>query len=530
MGNLPVISIGQHDMRPATFHTYSRQTDGNVAVITAVALTAIVFGVGATMDYSSISNKRQKAQDISDSLSLAAAYFIGQKGKDTDLSQSKFAPNKTYKPSDFGYAFSNLVEGTDVEIKFIYDLESNEVRAEVSGQYKPTFASFLGKNGMDFASASTTVFPDNKMQHPASIAMVIDNSNSMWYDEDPAAAWDEVHFATEYTRLRARHNHNTAEEMSRQVPTGNEVNPPNTKQRIASLRSAFKSLNSALGEALINEDEDDHKYLRMGLIPFNHNFISSKSYRMNWGVIPDHKINGMRPSGETDTSKGMDKARDWLRNDHNRFHKDIRDGLKRYVIFMTDGHNTNDRTIQIDKRGSGLWRGQYEHTQPGRWDRGRDCQRREKRTRNGGEGGTETYTVCTKWGPRRNRWIPPKTTWRWRNVRQPTKPSYGRKWKEIEYVDRTRNRCDEFREKGYEVFSVGYALQPGVYRRNLPGRPPNEYWGVSPDEVDKARDLLEYCATTEDHFILADNAEQLEKAFEDIGVLISNESRLRIRS
>ena len=84
------------------------------------------------------------------------------------------------------------------------------------------------------------------------------------------------------------------------------------------------------------------------------------------------------------------------------------------------------------------------------------------------------------------------------------------------------------KKNGWEIFSVGYALQSGVYRRNIPDRPPNEFWGVSPDEVAQARDLLEYCATSEDHFILAVNAQQLEQAFNDIGDSITNDTGIRV--
>ncbi len=146
----------------------------------------------------------------------------------------------------------------------------------------------------------------------------------------------------------------------------------------------------------------------------------------------------------------------------------------------------------------------------------------------GGEGGTTYKNVCVERGPEEKEWVPESTKWHWRERTQPYMPNEGRSWKEIEYKDRTRWRCDQMKKKGWEIFSVGYALKPGVYRRNIPNRPPNEFWGVSPDEVAQARDLLEYCATSEDNFILAANATELEKAFNDIGDSITSDTGIRV--
>ena len=501
---------------PRVVRDFAKDTRGNIAMMSGIGMTVVLIGVASAIDYSMASNNRHETQNMADSLALAAALQMGRDGTENLQSQRMYAEGRKYTGKELGFSLEGLHNGTDVEVEFIYDLDTNEVRTIVTGKAQASFVRFMGVDYIEFTSESVVEFPGKDLQHPASIAMVIDNSNSMWYDEDPSAPWDEDHFKNN----------------ARTVPTGLETRPSGTQQRIKSLQKAFTALNDALEDSV--GDDPSQRYLRMGLIPFNHNFIGGKSSRMNWGVVPQNKINRMRPSGETDTSKGMAKANNWLKNEHTRYATEIRDDLKRYVIFMTDGHNTRNSTTRVNSPGSGLWRGQVKVERDGRWQTYRECLKYEtrRRTGSGGESGpsTGTYRVCVKRSEPKKRWIPPKSYWQWREIRQTTRPTDGRNWKEIKRVDRTRKLCDDFASRGWTVFSVAYALQPGVYQRNLPGRPPQEYWGVSPDEVDEARSLLEYCATSPEHFLSANNAVQLRDAFNEIGISITNDTKMRIKS
>ncbi|MEM7728359.1 MAG: vWA domain-containing protein [Pseudomonadota bacterium] len=523
-------------MMKSVLRRYETDERGNVAVMAGVAMSALLIGAVATVDFSMASNNQAESQNLADAMALAAAVKIGEQVKTLGHTKGKVKPTDmyvegtVYKAKDLGFDFHGLSDGTDVDITFAYDLDNNEVRTVVRGQSQASFMSRMGIKSLAFSSESTAEIPTTELKHPASIALVIDNSNSMWSDEDPSAPWDQAHYDTQYNKFRyqQKKNHSTSDMLARQAPTGLEKRPTGTQQRIVSLRDALTSLNTTLSNAVA--DDPDQKYLRMGLIPFNHNFINSKKSNMGWGTIPAAKITGMSPSGETDTSKGMDKARSWLWNEHNKYNSDIRSGLKRYVILMTDGQNTKNRTIQINSPGSGKWRGQIEEVTPGRWHTDRPCIRHETRYRTSGEGGSTPYQACVERGPGTKRWIPEKSEWKWKTYRQATKPTEGRNWKEVDWVDRTRHRCDEMRKKGWEVFTVGYALTPGIFQRNLPGRPPQEYWATNQSEVDKAKDLLQYCATDKDNFLEAENAEQLKEAFEDIGASIANDSILRIKS
>ena len=508
------------------FTKFSRDERGNVAIITGVSIVGVLIGVGAAVDYSIASGNASQAQNIADSLSLAAAIAYVENDHEVPKAGEFYAQGVTYTPDQLGYEFAGLAEGSQVSITFQYDLNSNQVVAHVSGDSKTTFSSIVGKEKLPFSTRSVSLFPGKDLSHPASIAMVIDNSNSMYYDENPSAAWDQKHYDQEYKKFRKNKNHDEADALARQEPTGKEKRPSDTTQRIVSLKAAMRNFNTYLDDAI--GGDEDQRYLRMGLIPFNHDFIKDKRRNMNWGIIPENKISGMSPSGETDTSRGMDQAQNFLKNEHSRYDSEIRDALKRYVILMTDGNDSVDRSIQVDSPGSGLWRGQVRRTRQAGWRSSSDCTRYETRYRDRGEGGRQSYRACTKRGPKKKHYQEAKEYWQWQNIRQRNRPTEGRGWKEIEYQNRTRHRCDQFKAAGWDVFTVGYALKPGYYQRNLPGRPPREFWGFSPDDIKEATSLLQYCATTPDHFILAKNASELNTAFEDIAASIADDTAIRI--
>ena len=100
-------------------------------------------------------------------------------------------------------------------------------------------------------------------------------------------------------------------------------------------------------------------------------------------------------------------------------------------------------------------------------------------------------------------------------------------WEEGEFdIDsniKTRAQCDILHDEEVEIFTIAYALAPGDYRTNQWGIDNNKPDGADftlPTRVEnaaKARGILQYCATTDDHFITANDAGSLSEAFERIG-------------
>lgn len=496
---------------------FSEDRRGNMAMMAAISMTVIVIGAASAIDYTMATNNRQESQNIADSLALAAAMQVKRDGTENLDSKSAYAPGRVYTGTELGLDFAGLKSDTDVTVEFVYNLETQEVTAIVKGQSNAGFMRMAGVDGVTFSASSTVGLPGREIRHPASIALVIDNSNSMWWDDTPAASWDQSHYDAQLNLYRYYYDYDLALNLSRQIPTGKEIRPLGGKQRMDGVKEAIDSMNEALGE--ITGGDPDQRFLRMGLAPFNDKFLKDKASDMAWGFIPDLKVNAMEPSGATDVSAGLQKVENWMKNEPKNFDAEIRDDLRRYIILMTDGQDTSNSVAYVPKPGSQLWRGEVERGS------GKQCKEaKEKKWLFG------TYMSCVEWESQEEADAASGDTWMEQNRIQPSKPTVGRKWKEVEKVSRTKRLCDGFKDDGYEVYTVAYALQPGVYYTNLADRDANHTFAVSPEETDAAKELLEYCATTPDHFLTADDTGELTKAFEEIGETIADDTAIRIKS
>ena len=87
------------------------------------------------------------------------------------------------------------------------------------------------------------------------------------------------------------------------------------------------------------------------------------------------------------------------------------------------------------------------------------------------------------------------------------------------------------------IFTIGFALQDGTYYTNdwdggaTDGRGNRDksrflsanYDYIGPEVAEQANALLQGCASRDTDFVLADNAEDLDRAFKEIGVKIEKE-------
>ncbi|MGJ8560852.1 MAG: vWA domain-containing protein [Litorimonas sp.] len=90
--------------------------------------------------------------------------------------------------------------------------------------------------------------------------------------------------------------------------------------------------------------------------------------------------------------------------------------------------------------------------------------------------------------------------------------------------------CTSLKNSGVEIFTIGFALEPGYFYTGVWGETynqPNYY--ISPTVKDKAQAFLQDCASSDEHFILAEDADGLTSAFDKIGAVII-EDAVRIAS
>lgn len=79
-------------------------------------------------------------------------------------------------------------------------------------------------------------------------------------------------------------------------------------------------------------------------------------------------------------------------------------------------------------------------------------------------------------------------------------------------------QCEKMKEDGVEIFTIGYALEHGYFNTNTWGETYNQpIYYISPDVKQNAESFLKSCASSDAHFLLADDTSALKAAFDKIG-------------
>lgn len=260
------------------------------------------------------------------------------------------------------------------------------------------------------------------------------------------------------------------------VSSSNRQRPQGAQARISGLKLTVKNFNDYLSDSVgSNTGNNTTKYLRMGMTAYNSRIINARTVNPRWGTLTNGNINSMRAGGGTDPRQSMNRVYSWMLGE-NAQHERVngsKDPLK-YVIFMTDGVNARQRVCNWENRnGTGYWR---------------------KRRNNG------TYQYKSQWNkPNGNGWVEGRD----RCTYEPRA--------NIE----TLQTCTRLKSMGVEIYTIGYALEPGSYAT----RPPSsQYWTtLSTSSSTTAYNFMRSCASDADHFIKAENTAALQAAFDKIG-------------
>lgn len=256
--------------------------------------------------------------------------------------------------------------------------------------------------------------------------------------------------------------------------------PAGAKRRIEGLKETAIRFNVQLEEnvnsAATNTSE---RYLRTGLIPYSSSVITSKVSEPDWGVLEPNKITQMIASGGTDSRAPMDMALDWMEEEDGiHLAESGTTDAKKYVVFMTDGSNNEEWVCDWrDQSNTRLWRTYNGYKYTYRWSRW-------------SPGGSWTEGVAS-------------------NCNLENKSN----------VDSIAT-CNALKNEGVEVFTIGYALEPGYYFANYPSTAKVQ---ISSSTTESAYNFLEGCASSEDHFIKAEDTEALFEAFDAIGAKITED-------
>ena len=258
--------------------------------------------------------------------------------------------------------------------------------------------------------------------------------------------------------------------------------PEGAKTRIEGLRSTSIKFNADLDKTFSTGNSVSNRtYLRMAMVPYASQIIESLKTPPAWKTLDDRKLEKMTASGGTDSRAPLELAEKWMAKEDNiHFAVSKVKNPKKYVIFMTDGANNSEQVCDWqDRRRTQLWRrangSTYQYT---------------RSRRNPGRGWTEGQASNCRWVNNSN----------------------------IESLE----VCGDLKELGVEIFTIGYALEPGNYYSNFPYS--NATRTISKTTTDEAYGFLESCASSEENFVKAENTEALENAFEKISKKISDDS------
>lgn len=532
-----------------TLKRLKRDESGIAAISWAVSLSAIIAAMGAAMDFAILSGADQRSQTIADTTALAAAIYV-KNYEHTPTSQSEGLIGE-YTAKDLGYSYRNwVIDGAEgVSINVSYDDVNREATVLVSGQTRPTLMQILGYDALDFSAKSVVKYYEKDVQDPASVVLVLDNSGSMYFDDKPL---DE---------------------------NGNK--PSDAQRRIDGLETGAKNFMTMLSDTVGPQDGSQTgvpRVLRTGMMAFSSTTIASRTVNMDWDVVTDGEIEAMEPGGATNSAPPLVTANQWLNINEPPVHEAENPGKTplKYIILMTDGKNTVGTEEWVAREGTENWRAwlptettttewqQVEVTvtvpaTPGEisrepvnayipnancgWENGFPRERYSYTYSNGYTGtwrtrwrvvcdveteGTEAYeTTELQW----QEVDVTTTTWDWEYREQEEEPLESGDWEEGEFDISsniaTRAECDSLHAAGVEIFSVAFALEPGDYRTNDWGQDnynnPDFTYTTTDEDANKARGILQYCASNPQNFITADDTEGLQEAFDRIGNTIIKE-------
>lgn len=416
---------------------YKNEEDGNFAMMAATMSLMLVMTTGSAIEIMRIQSAKSKVQTLADNMGLVAAIYIRDHETPPTDSTTGYTEGTAYSIEEInhGKPLSNVAGNFVVK----YNDELKQAEVKFVGKASTGFLAAFHKPEFDLLANSYVKYPSTA-KAAVSVALIVDNSGSMAWDDKPI-------------RGNSRQN--------------------GTVSRITALKNTAKTFNKNLHEALEGKNNSQERFLRMGMIPYSTDVIQSRVQDMNWGKLDDDDITSMNASGGTDTRGPLNVSLNWMKDEDATHKFESGEIPKKYVVLMSDGSNNNE------------------------W-------------------------VCDWQQRRRTRLWRKYNGFRYDYVRSNRSPGSG--WEEgIAYNCKLENKsnsdslkvCNDLKAENVEIFTIGFALEPGKYYANY-GQSFHTTT-ISKETTDSAFNFLRSCASTEENFIPAADADALEEAFEKIG-------------
>ncbi len=303
---------------------------GNFGAMTAILLPVLLGIAGVAMDYTSISQERNRLQDATDSAALAAASALADKGLSTEQaramalrflrgqmsSTSSFAEQSEEESENPNGPFSSAPEVTILQLpgsagggkKY-----SVEIKVSYTAAVSP-FTRVLGIQNANIGAYSKTISQTGGMS-ALSMFLVLDKSGSM---KDPSSSVAYTYDCSTKRQKKTCSAYYT---------------------KLESLKMAVDTLTTTLN----NADTADHRYVRTGAVSYNNQMQTPSE--LAWGTSAALTyVQALSASGMTDSSAAFKAGYDRLVAPAENAAHYAKTTLvpKKYIVLMTDGENNQE--------------------------------------------------------------------------------------------------------------------------------------------------------------------------------------------
>lgn len=248
--------------------------------------SVVLAAVGVAIDLTRLNNIKGDLQDMADAAALAAAHIAAD--KDTQYDREKVIA-EALAGSGY-YEIQGFIPG---EPDFHFNDTTSRVDLKLTGELDTFLVGYIGVNSFSPTVNSVAAYPVVDVT-PISIAFVLDVSGSMG------------------------------------VPIGGSG-----QLKIEALKDAVKVMFTALEEGV--ERADILKTtIRTGMVAYSDKIEVSKGYPIDYGwdgLI--NMVDTLSATGGTNIAPAIVAGHDMLKNDTVK-----PDGLKQFVVLMTDGANS----------------------------------------------------------------------------------------------------------------------------------------------------------------------------------------------
>ena len=493
-------------------------TKGNFGVMAALTTLGILSGVGLSVDAQRFYSHSNKTQFVADTAGIAAALWATNlDGIPTESGPGHYVEGQKYSAAEFGIGTRI---GEEITVSFDYDVVAREVTVITEGSITPLMLQLLGKEAISSSSSATIKFPETNQVNAASVLFVLDNSGSMLFDDIPLTIDID-----DYSDLPSN------EQSNLNFLTWNWLNSASAKwvagfysqegatPRIDALKANMTRFNTQL-TSLVAQSTSPVRFLRTGILTYNNNIVRESP--LNWGALDQEQdIDRMSPISGTNSSVAFTKAvQDFADEDQQHLTENGSLDPTKYLVFMSDGQNTDSSNLTSwlpvpDVAPTGLFR-IYRQARCTRFFFGR-CIRATSAGYE--EWDVDIHGVGT-------------------GASNPNEAGLSGVWEEGRYVSpgdaATIADCTTLKSQNVTIYTIGFALDSGTFDTNTwadlfnPYRSSNQLFDIEDDSLERAFSLLDACATSDNTFLLANDANDLSIAFQTIQARIA-EDVVRLR-